>query len=68
MPDASAGPHLFVDADACPVKDEVLRVADRHGLAVTLVSNQWMHPATGARVQQVVVSGIVILAQEIRLN
>ena len=25
--------HLFVDADACPVKDEVYRVARRHGLA-----------------------------------
>ena len=34
--------HIFVDADACPVKDEVYRVARRHGLQVTLVSNSRM--------------------------
>ncbi len=34
--------HLYVDADACPVKQEVYRVAKRYGLAVTLVSNSWM--------------------------
>ncbi|MBF0437393.1 MAG: YaiI/YqxD family protein [Magnetococcales bacterium] len=31
---------IFVDADACPVKAEVMRVAERHGLIVTMVSNQ----------------------------
>jgi hypothetical protein len=31
-----------VDADACPVKEEVYRVARRHGLNVTLVAAQWM--------------------------
>lgn len=30
---------IWVDADACPVKDEVYRVALRHGVAVTIVSN-----------------------------
>lgn len=34
--------HIFVDADSCPVKSEVYRVAGRHGLQVTLVANQWM--------------------------
>jgi hypothetical protein len=34
--------HIFVDADACPVKQEVYRVAKRYGLEVTLVSNSWM--------------------------
>lgn len=33
---------VFVDADACPVKDEVYRVALRYGLNVTLVSNSWL--------------------------
>lgn len=33
---------LFIDADACPVKQEVYRVARRYGLDVTLVSNAWM--------------------------
>lgn len=34
--------HIFVDADACPVKKEVYRVAERYGLDVTLVANAWM--------------------------
>jgi uncharacterized protein len=33
---------IFIDADACPVKDEVYRVAERYELHVTLVSNTWM--------------------------
>lgn len=31
--------HIFVDADACPVKQEVCKVAKRYGLQVTFVSN-----------------------------
>ncbi len=34
--------HIFVDADACPVKPEVYRVASRYRLDVTLVANCWM--------------------------
>ena len=34
--------HIFVDADACPVKQEVYRVASRYSLNVTLVANSWM--------------------------
>ena len=34
--------HIFVDADACPVKQEAFRVAGRCGLEVTLVANSWM--------------------------
>ncbi|MBD3871579.1 MAG: YaiI/YqxD family protein [Acidobacteria bacterium] len=34
--------HIFVDADACPVKQEVYRVAGRYQLDVTLVANSWM--------------------------
>jgi hypothetical protein len=34
--------HVFVDADACPVKQEVYRVAGRYRLEVTLVTNSWM--------------------------
>ena len=39
--------QIFVDADACPVKDEVVRVAVRHSTPVVMVSNTWMrtdHP------------------------
>lgn len=31
--------RIYVDADACPVKDEIYRVAGRHGLPVTVVAN-----------------------------
>jgi hypothetical protein len=31
--------QIFVDADGCPVKDEVYRVARRHGLSATVVAN-----------------------------
>ncbi len=34
--------HIFVDADACPVKQEVYRVASRYSLNVILVANSWM--------------------------
>ena len=34
--------HIFVDADACPVKKEVYRVAGRYQLYVTLVANSFM--------------------------
>jgi len=34
--------HVYVDADACPVKQEVYRVARRYGLVVTLVANSPM--------------------------
>lgn len=33
---------IYVDADACPVKAEVMRVAQRYGMEVTFVANSWM--------------------------
>lgn len=45
--------QIFVDGDACPVKDEVVRVATRYTLQVTIVSNQGMRPVP--HVKQVVV-------------
>jgi uncharacterized protein len=39
--------HIFVDADACPVKQEVYRVAKRYHLAVSLVSGSWMRIPEG---------------------
>jgi uncharacterized protein YaiI (UPF0178 family) len=35
-------PTLFIDADACPVKDETYRVAERYSLTVFVVSNSWI--------------------------
>ncbi len=52
----AAGTVLYVDADACPVKDEVVRVADRHGLMVRFVANTWMRLPPGERVERVVVA------------
>ena len=34
--------EVYVDADACPVKEEVYRVAGRYGLKVLVVSNGWL--------------------------
>ncbi len=34
--------HIYVDADGCPVKDEVYKVAKRYDIPVTLVANSWM--------------------------
>src|SRR5688572_21945528 len=46
---------IYIDADACPVKDEILRVAERHDLQVFVVSNSWMRNMTGEKVQRIVV-------------
>lgn len=51
----SSTPAIFVDADACPVKEEVLRVAARHGLPVHMVGNSGMRLARGPDVNIVVV-------------
>jgi uncharacterized protein len=46
---------IYVDADACPVKDEVARVALRHGLGVRFVSNTFMRLPEGPGFERVVV-------------
>jgi len=47
---------IYIDADACPVKSEVYRVADRCGLSVFVVSNTPIHVPTGeARVRNIAV-------------
>ena len=48
-------PTVFVDADACPVKGEVFRVAERYGARVVLVANQWMRVPTEPWIELVVV-------------
>ena len=47
---------LYIDADACPVKDEVIKVAMRHNLPVYMVSNAFLRNVSGPRVQCIVVS------------
>ncbi len=48
--------HIYIDADACPVKEEALKVAARHGLGITYVANSWMRLPEGERVERVIVT------------
>jgi uncharacterized protein YaiI (UPF0178 family) len=48
--------EIFVDADACPVKQEVERVAERHGLIVHVVSNGGLRPSRNPLVHNVIVA------------
>jgi hypothetical protein len=50
-------PRILVDADACPVKDEVYVVATRYGVPVVLVANQRMHVPPGFGAELVLVDG-----------
>lgn len=52
----TAAPCIFIDADACPVKDEAVKVAERHGLVVTFVSNGGLRPSRDPMIRNVVVS------------
>ena len=56
MDNGDPKPTIFVDADACPVKAEILKVAERHGLPVVIVSNSGMRPSRDPLVRHVVVS------------
>jgi len=46
---------LFIDADACPVKDEAIKVADRHNLKIYIVSNGGLRPNPHPLVETIVV-------------
>jgi len=46
---------IFVDGDACPVKAEIEKVATRHGLAVTIVSNGGLRPSANPLICHVMV-------------
>ena len=48
---------ILVDADACPVKDEIYRVAFRHGASVRIVSNSWLRVPDHPLIERVVVDG-----------
>ncbi len=47
---------IYVDADACPVKDEVYRVAERHGLKTVIVSNSPIAVPRDQLIERVVVA------------
>ncbi|HEY5999474.1 MAG TPA: YaiI/YqxD family protein [bacterium] len=48
---------IYVDADACPVKEEVYRVAARYGIPVVLVANSRMRLPDGGAVRLEIVAG-----------
>ena len=48
--------EIYIDADGCPVKDETLRVAARHGLKTYLVSDGGIRPSHNPLVELVVVA------------
>jgi uncharacterized protein len=54
---AARPPTIYIDADACPVKDEVYRVAARYALPVRVVANTPMRVPTGGLVEMVVRPG-----------
>jgi uncharacterized protein YaiI (UPF0178 family) len=47
---------IYVDADACPVKQEILKVAERYGMEVTFVANSGLRPSRDPMVKNVIVS------------
>jgi uncharacterized protein YaiI (UPF0178 family) len=47
--------RIFVDADACPVKNEVYRVAERYGLKVYVVANSFMNVPRSDMIERVIV-------------
>jgi len=49
--------RIYVDADACPVKDEVYRVANRYELPVSVVANARLRVPTHPRIEAVMVTG-----------
>jgi uncharacterized protein len=52
----SAAVQILVDADACPVKDEIYRVAWRHEVAVKVVSNSRLRVPDHPLIERIVVS------------
>ncbi len=49
------GVRIYVDADACPVKEEIYRVARRYQLPVTVVANAWINTPREPLIERVVV-------------
>jgi len=47
---------IYVDADACPVKPEALKVAERHGLPLYIVSNGGIRPSPHPLVKTIIVA------------
>ncbi|WP_372425724.1 YaiI/YqxD family protein [Salinarimonas chemoclinalis] len=55
---------LYIDADACPVKDEAYAVAARFGVAVKVVSNAFLRVPPDAAIERVIVPGGLDVADD----
>ena len=55
MPPADDAIAILVDADACPVKNEIYRVAARHGLRTLVVSNSFIAVPRDPQIERVIV-------------
>jgi uncharacterized protein YaiI (UPF0178 family) len=64
LSDAPAPIRIYVDADACPVKAEVYRVAERHELPVFVVANSYMNVPRDPLIKLVVVGSGMDVADD----
>jgi len=55
MSEGARSLRILVDADACPVKEEIYKVALRHKVRVTIVSNSWLRVPQSPLIDRVVV-------------
>ena len=56
VPQAQKATRIYVDADACPVKDEVYRVAARHKLKTYVVANSFLNVPRDPLIERIIVS------------
>jgi uncharacterized protein YaiI (UPF0178 family) len=56
--------RIYVDADACPVKAEVYRVSERHGLKVFVVTNSYIAVPREKWIERVVVGAAMDAADD----
>jgi uncharacterized protein YaiI (UPF0178 family) len=49
---------IYIDADGCPVKNEVYRVAERYKLPVVVVANKRLNLPLNSLLEMVVVTGL----------
>ena len=57
--------QVYIDADACPVKDEVYRVADRYGLKTFVVANSWIRVPDSPLIERVTVTDGLDIARRL---
>ncbi|ESR23403.1 YaiI/YqxD family protein [Lutibaculum baratangense] len=56
--------EIYVDADACPVKNEIYKVAGRHGLRTLVVSNSFMNVPKDPLIERVIVGSGLDVADD----